>query len=82
MPEKQSDLPLWLGLCAMALLTLAPPPRRERARPGTMASRTKNSRPFGERRSSEEPDQVALRRAREHGRGRHPGPEGGDGPPA
>src|ERR1700728_4423065 len=72
MPDKQSDLPLWLSLGAMALFALAAPGRQEqeRARPNGAPKREKSERPFGQPRSSEEPRSLEVRRAREHGRGR------------
>jgi membrane protein len=72
MPFKRSDLPFWLSLGAAALLTLVAPILRhentQRAHPEPLES---EARPFGEPRSSEEPRAIELRRAHEHGRGRH-----------
>jgi membrane protein len=75
MPDKQSELPLWLSLGAMALFALASPAReaQERASPARAPKREKSGksdRPFGEPRSSEEPYALELRRAQERGRGR------------
>lgn len=72
MLDKRPELPVWLALGAMALLSLVTPARRMRA----TASRTpkppaEEPRPFGEPRSSEEPRSIELRRAHEDGRGRH-----------
>lgn len=69
--QKRRDLSSWVSLAALALLIAAPLGRgaarwRERRR---LAG--KDARPFGEPRSSEEPLQVELERAREPGRGRH-----------
>src|SRR5579872_5549075 len=70
MLEKRPELPLWLGLSAMALLSLVAPPRREKG-PSRAVAPPPDTRPFGEPRSSEEPYAVELRRAHEDGRGRH-----------
>ena len=70
MPEKRSELPIWLGLCARALLTLMSPPRREGTTSGFPAQNAEKNRPFGEPRSSEELQDIELRQAHEHGRGR------------
>jgi membrane protein len=72
MLDKRPELPVWLALGAMALLSLVTPARRMRA----TAARTpkppaEEPRPFGEPRSSEEPRSIELRRAHEDGRGRH-----------
>jgi membrane protein len=69
MLDKRPELPLWLGLGAMALLSVVSPPRRERTR--SPASPAGEARPFGEPRSSEEPREIEVKRAHEHGRGRH-----------
>jgi membrane protein len=69
MLEKRPELPLWLGLGAMALLSLVPAPRRERRKSPT--SPPGEARPFGEPLSSEEPRELEFKRAREQGRGRH-----------
>jgi membrane protein len=68
---KRSELPFWLSLGATALLTLVVPSLRqgENKRPQTQP--VENKAPFGEPRSSEAPRQIELRRAQEHGRGRH-----------
>jgi membrane protein len=68
MLEKRPELPLWLGLGAMALLSLVPSRRRERGKSPT--SPADDARPFGEPRSSEEPREIEVKRADEHGRGR------------
>jgi membrane protein len=69
MLEKRPELPLWLGLGAMALLSVVSPPRRERTR--SPASPAGEARPFGEPRSSEEPREIEVKRSHEQGRGRH-----------
>jgi membrane protein len=69
MLEKRPELPLWLGLGAMALLSVVSPSRRERTR--SPASPAGEARPFGEPRSSEEPREIEVKRAHEQGRGRH-----------
>jgi membrane protein len=69
MLEKRPELPLWLGLGAMALISLVSPRRRERA-PSRGAGAAAD-RPFGEPRSSEEPREIEVKRAHEVGRGRH-----------
>ena len=71
MLEKRPELPLWLGLGAMALLSLVPPPRRQRTPSRNTAPTPEETRPFGAPRSSEEPQSIELRRAHEDGRGRH-----------
>jgi membrane protein len=71
MLEKRPELPLWLGLGAMALLSLVVPQRRERVSTRNPVPAAEEARPFGEPRSSEEPPSIELRRAREDGRGRH-----------
>jgi membrane protein len=72
MLDKRHELPLWLGLGAMALLSLVAPPRREgqSSRVSVPPAEESESRPFGEPRSSEEPQSIELRRAHEDGRGR------------
>jgi membrane protein len=69
MLEKRPELPLWLGLGAMALLSAVSPRRRKRAR--SPASTADEARPFGEPRSSEEPREIEVKRSHEQGRGRH-----------
>jgi membrane protein len=69
MLEKRPELPLWLGLGAMALISLVSPRRRERA-PSRGAGAAAD-RPFGEPLSSEEPREIEVKRAHEQGRGRH-----------
>jgi hypothetical protein len=56
---------------ATALLMFVGPPRRGVGRSANLAGPVDKERPFGEPRSSEEPRDLELRRAREHGRGRH-----------
>jgi membrane protein len=71
MLHKRPDLSFWVSLGAAALLVAAPLRRHGKRRrwwPRTVES---DERPFGEPRSSEEPQEVELRRAQEHGRGRH-----------
>jgi membrane protein len=70
MLDKRSELPLWLGLCAMAVLALVGPLRRPAGTPAVAASGTADDRPFGKPPSAEEPLDIARRRAREQGRGR------------
>lgn len=69
MLEKRPELPLWLGLGAMALLSVVTPLRRERTR--SPASPAGEARPFGEPRSSEEPREIEVKRSHEQGRGRY-----------
>jgi membrane protein len=69
MLDKRPELPLWLGLGAVALLSVVGPARRERTKPPTPLA--DEMRPFGEPRSSEEPREIELLRAHEDGRGRH-----------
>jgi membrane protein len=71
MLDKRPELPLWLGLGAMALVSLVSPLRRQNAKRSGLAQAADQARPFGEPRSSEEPRDLELRRAHEHGRGRH-----------
>jgi membrane protein len=70
MPEKQTELPFLLSLCAMALVMLVSTPRRRAANRRLRAQQAQNKRPFGAPRSTEEPQSVELRRAGERGRGR------------
>ena len=71
MLDKRPELPLWLGLGAIALLSLVSPPRRERAPSRVAGAAATADRPFGEPRSSEEPREIEVNRAHEQGRGRH-----------
>jgi membrane protein len=72
MLRKRLDLSFLVSLAATALLMVATPlhgtgnKRQRRPRP-----KDRNSRPFGEPRSSEEPRDIELARAQEPGRGRH-----------
>ena len=69
MLSKRPDLPFLLSAASAALLLVMPSLRRSymsRAR-----RMVPNARPFGERRSSEEPLSLELQRAQEHDRGRH-----------
>lgn len=66
MPSHERELPLWLSLCAVALLAVVAPRRRE-----AKIAAGNEPRPFGEPRSFEEPREVELRRAGEHDRGRN-----------
>jgi membrane protein len=70
MLSKRPDLPFLLSAASAALLLVMPSLRRScksRARRIVVP----NGRPFGERRSSEEPLSLELQRAQEHDRGRH-----------
>jgi membrane protein len=71
MLPKRSELPFWISLAATALLSLVVPAAREAENKRPKARPVENKAPFGEPRSSEEPHEVELRRARESGRGRH-----------
>jgi membrane protein len=72
MLQKRLDLPFWLSVAATALLAIVPAPTRRAPETAARAQRAeKSERPFGEPRSSEEPRNLELRRAREHDRGRH-----------
>ena len=71
MLQKRPDLSFWVGLGAAAFLMVAPLRRSARERHRRRWAVEKNSDPFGEPRSSEEPCRVELERAREPGRGRH-----------
>jgi membrane protein len=72
MPFKRSDLPFWLSLGATALLTLVMPTlRHDEGRRPRPEPQEKEARPFGEPRSSEEPREIEVKRAHEHGRGRY-----------
>jgi membrane protein len=70
MLRKRSEVPLWISLGATALLTLVAPRRRQGGKKRARARPVENKSPFGEPRSSEEPRELELRRAHEHGRGR------------
>jgi hypothetical protein len=69
MSSKRPDLPFLLSAASAAFLLVMPSLRR------SYKSRARrivpNARPFGERRSSEEPLSLELQRAQEHDRGRH-----------
>ena len=68
MLSKRPDLPFLLSAASAALLLVMPSlrlPYKSRVRP--IGS---NDRPFGERRSSEEPLSLEMQRAQEHDRGR------------
>jgi membrane protein len=69
MLRKRRDLPFLLSAASAALLLVVPSLRR------SYKSRARrivpNARPFGEKRSSEEPLSLELQRAQEHDRGRH-----------
>jgi membrane protein len=69
MPAKRSELPFWISLGAMALLTFAVPPWRSGSARAQRGAAEKA--PFGEHRASEEPRVIELERAQERGRGRH-----------
>ena len=56
---------------AIALLVLMPPPRQQNRKKLVRGRPTNDKAPFGQPRSSEEPHEIELHRAREHGRGRH-----------
>jgi membrane protein len=71
MLPKRSDFPFWLGAVATALLMFVGPPRRRGGRSANWLRPVDKERPFGEPQSSEEPHDLELRRAHEHGRGRH-----------
>jgi membrane protein len=67
--SKRPDLPFLLSAASAALLLVMPSTRRSHeSRARRMVS---SERPFGERRSSEEPLSLELHRAQEHDRGRH-----------
>jgi membrane protein len=69
MLSKRPDLPFLLSAVSAALLLVMPSVRRpynSRVRPAGS-----NDRPFGERRSSEEPLSLEMQRAQEPHRGRH-----------
>jgi membrane protein len=69
MLSKRPDLPFLLSAASAALLLVMPSLRRSyKSRAHQMVP---NERPFGERRSSEEPISLELQRAQEHDRGRH-----------
>jgi membrane protein len=71
MLPKRSDFPFWLGAVATALLMFVGPPRRGGGQSANWLRPVDKERPFGEPQSSEEPRDLELRRAHEHGRGRH-----------
>ena len=68
---KRSDLPFWVSVGATALLALIPPPWREHREKRARERLADDKPPFGEPRSSDEPQAIELRRAQERGRGRH-----------
>ena len=65
---KRSDLPFWISVGATALLALMPPPWRHHQ--NSRVREPDDAPPFGEPRSSDEPQAIELRRARQRGRGR------------
>ena len=67
---KRSDLPFWLSVAATALLMFVAPQPRARERRPPWKGPVGKERPFGEPQSAEEPHELELRRAQEHGRGR------------
>jgi membrane protein len=67
--SKRPDLPFLLSAASAALLLVMPALRRSYK--STARRMAPNERPFGERRSSEEPLSLELQRAQEHDRGRH-----------
>ena len=67
--SKRPDLPFLLSAASAALLLVMPALRRSYK--STARRMVPNERPFGERRSSEEPLSLELQRAQEHDRGRH-----------
>jgi membrane protein len=69
MLSKRPDLPFLLSAASAALLLVMPALRRSYK--STAHRMVPNERPFGERRSSEEPLSLELQRAQEHDRGRH-----------
>jgi membrane protein len=69
MLSKRPDLPFLLSAASAALLLVMPSLRRSyKSRARQMVP---NARPFGEKRSSEEPLNLELQRAQEPDRGRH-----------
>src|SRR5215472_17697019 len=60
----------WLSVAAKAVLTFISPLGRADKRSACKGP-VATEQPFGEPQSSEEPCDLELRRAREHGRGRH-----------
>ncbi len=70
MLEKRPELPFWIALGAMALVSLIAPLRRDPVRQNVSSADAEKDRPFGEPRSSEEPQAIELSRALERGRGR------------
>ena len=71
MLPRSRTLTFWLNVAAATLLMVMTPPSRARVRARASKAAEKTERPFGEPRSSEEPAELELRRAGEHGRGRH-----------
>jgi membrane protein len=70
MLPKRPDLPFWLSVAATALLMFVAPPPRATDRRSRWQGPVGKERPFGEAQSAEEPHELELRRAHEHGRGR------------
>ena len=70
MLPKRSGLPFWRSFGATALLMFVGPPRRGGWGSGRSPRSAGRERPFGEPHSSEEPLNLELQRAHEHGRGR------------
>jgi membrane protein len=68
---RRSELPFWISVGAIALLVLMPPPRQQNRKKLVRGRPTNDKAPFGQPRSSEEPHEIELHRARERGRGRH-----------
>ena len=71
MLPRSRTLTFWLKVAAATLLMVMRPPSRARVRAPASKVAAESERPFGEPQSSEEAKEVELRRAREHGRGRH-----------
>ncbi len=71
MLPRSRTLTFWLNVAAATLLMVMTPPSRASVRAPASKAAEKTERPFGEPRSSEEPAELELRRAGEHGRGRH-----------
>jgi membrane protein len=70
--SKRPDLSFLLSVAAAALLlVMAPLQRSAERRPGAARPALPDERPFGEKRSSEEPLNLERQRAHEHDRGRH-----------
>jgi membrane protein len=71
MPSKRPDLSFVLSVAAAALLLVMAPIRRSSEQRPRARRAVPDERPFGEKRSSEEPLNLERRRAHEHDRGRH-----------